>query len=209
MDDDARTFRITEGGGPTVGWKSREVSFSGVAERLVLQSKAKPGARLIGINHWYHHAVPVSKPGAVQEGLQHMTFQPALLNFPSPLPLSLTIRWSMIDDEEFAWRVAEQYGPSGVVKMRYLIGKFDVGEMAGGLQGTSVKVAIETQSDACAEAISAHPEVFEWRRKTNQSGRLCGPRVRLKVDWRKNSNVSIGGVPAGKVIEKRVGRRGN
>ena len=53
-----------------------------------------------------------------------------------------TIRWSMIDDEEFAWRVAEQYGPSGVVKMRYLIGKFDVGEMAGGLQGTSTCASV-------------------------------------------------------------------
>ena len=99
-----------------------------------------------------------------------MPFQPALFNFPSPLPLSLTIRWGMIDDEEFAWRVVEQYGPSAVVKMRYLIGKFDIGDMLGGLQGTSVKAAMQTQSDMCAEAISTHPEVFQWRRKTKLKG---------------------------------------
>ena len=67
----------------------------------------------------------------VGDSLLDVTFQPMLLNLPSPLPLSLVPRWTYVDDDEFGWRVFEEYGDASVVKLRYIIAKFDIGTLAG------------------------------------------------------------------------------
>ena len=71
---------------------------------------------------------------AVQIGRQHAVFQPALLNLPCPYPTELNLKWDYLDDGEFTVRLTREFGAASLVKLRYLIGKFDVGELEGGLQ---------------------------------------------------------------------------
>ena len=167
----------------------------------MVTSRAKPHAHIVGINHWYHHACPVGKAGAVQSGLQHMTVQPALLNIPS-FPAALQLHWDYVEDDEFAYRVSQVYGEGAIFKLRYLIGKFDVGLKEGGLQTPGAAVAKAQQAAQNCEVVAALPHVFEPQ-ITSKKGRTAGVRPRLRVP-KPPVNVHIGGLAAGKVIEKHV-----
>ena len=65
-----------------------------------------------------------------------MSFNPMLVNFPSPVPATMATRCGCMEDDEFILRAAEHYGASEIVKLRYIIARFDVGEItdAGRLQ---------------------------------------------------------------------------
>ena len=182
------------------------MSFTDVVHRLVATSRELPDAKIIGINHWYRHTSTSCDAGAVKEGLQHLSFQPLLLNLPAHVPANLQIRWSMVDDDEFVWRVHEEWGAEAVVKLRYMIAKFDVGKMEGGNQTGGMQYAQAKQMRESAEIIHHIPK-FKWVRRSAKDGRLSVPRARLRVDLKEQSNVMIGGRRAGPVIEKLVRER--
>jgi len=77
--------------------------------------------------------------------------------------------------------------------------------MGGGLQTRGVKAAKAKQRAEAEEMMRMHPDVFEWG-KQQRKGRLSGVRSRLRVDLRKQWNVSIGSKPAGLAITQRVRR---
>ena len=135
---------------------------------------------------------------------QHISFQPALVNLPSPLPTSLRTYWDTIEDDEMVWRMHKEYGDEALVKVRSVIGRFDVGKMEGGLQTGGMRAAKVRQLNDSNAARLADAEAWPWQRRTNQKGRLSGARVRLSVDHGLPHDVRIEGKPAGKVIEKRV-----
>ena len=91
-----------------------------------------------------------------------------------------------------------------LVKVRSVIGRFDVGKMEGGLQTGGMQAAKVRQLNDSNAARLADAEAWPWQRRTNQKGRLSGARVRLSVDHGLLHDVRIEGKPAGKVIEKRV-----
>ena len=99
------------------------------------------------------------------------------------------------------------YGDAVCVKLRYLIIKFDVGKLEGGLQSGGQSAAKRLQLSQSMEAHEAHPEAWVWCKRGKKTGRISAPRVRIKVDQRTLINAQIGGMPAGKVIEKRVRMR--
>ena len=172
---------------------------------MVAASEAKPHAKMIGINHWYHHAACVASPHAVTQGSQHISFHPALLNLPSPLPDGLATKWSSIEDDETVMRFHGCWGDESILKLRYLIGKADVGTKAGGIQTRGLKEAKARQLADAREAIRLYPEAWEWRPVNKMKGRLSGKRARLKV--RETLDAQIGGLPAARVIERSVSRR--
>ena len=51
---------------------------------------------------------------AVTSGLQHLSFQPMLVNLPAPVPPDLNLLWSHVEDDEFVWRVFRRYGEDAV-----------------------------------------------------------------------------------------------
>ena len=102
------------------------------------------------------------------------------------------------------WRFHSCWGDESILKLRYVIGKADVGKKAGGMQHQGLKEAKARQLTDAQEAIRLHPEAWEWW-PVNKSGRLSGKRVRLKV--RKTLDAHIGGLPAARVIERPVSRR--
>lgn len=137
-------------------------------------------------------------------GLQHMTFQPLLLNFPTALPSAILPRYTYVDDDELAWRVCEHYGGGAIVKLRYIIAKFDVGHMPGGLQTGGEREARQLQAQQAHEVVQAHPEAFQIARHSSLTGRLGGARARLRVDLRDQHDILMNGQSLAKVIEKRV-----
>ena len=88
-----------------------------------------------------------------------------------------------------------------------MIAKFDVGKMEGGSQAGGMQSAKAKQKRESQEIMHAHPEVFKWELRSAKVGRLSGPRARLRVDLKLQSNVMIGGRRAGPVIEKLVRER--
>ena len=144
----------------------------------------------------------------MQTGRQHAAFQPALLNLPSPYPTELNLIWDYIEDEEFTVRMTRKFGDASVVKLRYMIAKFDVGVLEGGLQSRGQAEGQASQTAQSAEAIEAWPEDFGWRKHDNRKGRLSKPRARIKVDRHKVKNSMIEGRPAGEVISRAVSMKG-
>jgi len=209
MDDDAQVFalssRLSSGG----GWRGTKLSFGEVVERLVIAHREVPSSMLVGIQHWYHHAADPDNAGAVLAGLQHMSFQPLLIDLPSDLPTEIYAKWSHVEDDEFVWRVHEQFGRAAILKLRYIIAKFDVGCMDGGLQGqgggaAQAQRARAAQALEAAEIMIAHPGAFELKKKSARTGRLAGERVRLRVDHNELVEVRIRGERGGRAIEKAV-----
>jgi hypothetical protein len=163
---------------------------------------------VIGIQHWYRHASSPDDDGAVVQGLQHLAFQPLLLNLPSPVPREILPTWSSVEDDEFAYRVHEHYGSESILKLRYIIAKFDVGHMGGGLQGRGggneqLQRARRLQAAEAEEIVRAHPKAFQLV-KSATKGRLSGIRARLRVDTSQQRPVQIRGAPAGRAIERAV-----
>ena len=62
---DVERFLMTTSGSQRTGWHSASISFASVVERMVAASVAKPEAKMVGINHWYHHAASVLHAKAV------------------------------------------------------------------------------------------------------------------------------------------------
>lgn len=135
-----------------------------------------------------------------------MTFQPLLLNFPPALPSAILPRYTYVDDDELAWRVSEHYGEGAIVKLRYIIAKFDVGHMPGGLQTGGVSEARQLQAQQAQEVVQAHPEAFRLVHHSSQSGRTSTTRARLRVDVADQHDIFINGESLAKVIEKRARR---
>ena len=207
MDDDAKAFALTtrESSGRLVG---KKLSFNEVVKRLMIAHQEVPTAMLVGIQHWYRHTASPNDAGAVLTGLQHMSFQPLLLNLPTELPSEIFARWSHVEDDEFTWRVHEQFGPDVILKLRYIIAKFDVGCMDGGLQGqgggtAQLQRARAAQAREAEEIMLSHHAAFEIK-KSARTGRLAGPRARLRVDPRAQIEVRIRGERGGTAIEKAV-----
>lgn len=140
-------------------------------------------------------------------GRQHLAFQPMLLNLPASLPESIECVWDNTEDDEFAWRVHREYGDDALLKLRYLIGKFDVGSMNGGQQANGILSARKRQLHEGIEIMQQHGDEFEWRqtrKNSKSSGRLSGVRVRLKVHAKSQHAVTIEGMPAGVAIERQM-----
>ena len=150
--------------------------FSQVVLRLSEAARSLPDAKIICINHWYHHAAVATSSRAVTSGLQHVTFQPMLVKLPTDLPQSVLPQFTFAEDDEFGWRVHKQYGDAAVIKLRYLIGKFDVGHATGGLQSEGVRVAKRRQAEEAEQLVEEYPEAFELKRtsKGKRKGRLGG-----------------------------------
>lgn len=173
-----------------------------VAQRLLTASQMLPSARIVGINHWYCHAAPPAHERSVTCGLQHMTFQPMLLKLPFPLPPGIVPTFNYCDDDEFAWRVHAHYGKASVVKLRYIIAKFDIGCLDGGLQHSGIREAKAAQHAESEDIVQLHGDAFGMKCTAHAcKGRLGGQRARLLVDQKHVSAVRIGGKRAGKVIE--------
>jgi len=204
MDDDAKSFLLSVVCRTNVkGIEGKPISFSAVVKRLVSAMVSIPEAKVVGINHWYHHACTEDSTKAVTSGRQHIAFQPLLVRLPAPLPASLATQWSYIEDDEFIWRLTAEYGEDAAVKLRYVIGKFDVGFMDGGLQSEGVPAAKAAQAREVDYILQHHADVFrEGGRR--RSGRQAGKHARMIVDPAKLKGVTIGGRRAGKVIEKLV-----
>ena len=94
MDDDVDRFLMTTAGSQRTGWRSARISFASVVERMVAASVDKPEAKMVGINHWYHHAASVLHSKAVTSGRQHLSFHPALLNLPASF--NMVTQWHSI-----------------------------------------------------------------------------------------------------------------
>ena len=96
-----------------------------------------------------------------------------------------------------------------MVKLRYIIAKFDIGTLAGGLQSSGVAKAKAKQlAEAHQVMKEATPGVFELKQaRTQGRGRLSGVRVRLSQEATrgKQYNLQIAGGPASRAIEKAVG----
>lgn len=206
MDDDAWTFAATKRSNHR--FVSQKLTFAGVVERLLIAHREVPTSMVIGIQHWYRHASSPDDDGAVVQGLQHLAFQPLLLNLPSPVPREILPTWSSVEDDEFAYRVHEHYGSESILKLRYIIAKLDVGHMGGGLQGRGggneqLQRARRLQAAEAEEIVRAHPKAFQLV-KSATKGRLSGIRARLRVDTSQQRPVQIRGAPAGRAIERAV-----
>ena len=178
--------------------------FLQVVLRLSEAARSLPDAKIICINHWYHHAAVATSSRAVTSGLQHVTFQPMLVKLLTDLPQSVLPQFTFAEDDEFGWRVHKQYGDAAVIKLRYLIGKFDVGHATGGLQSEGVRVAKRRQAEEAEQLVGEYPESFELKCTSKAKGRLGGVRARLRVDVNAQGSVRIGDELAGKVIERAM-----
>ena len=200
MDDDVERFLMTTSGSQRTGWHSASISFASVVERMVAASVAKPEAKMVGINHWYHHAASVLHTKAVTSGRQHLSFHPALLNLPPSF--NMVTQWHSIEDDETVWRIHERWGDESILKLRYLLVKADVGMKEGGLQNKGLKRAMQAQMAEAHEALEADPTAWEWRRKfPKNKGRLSAPRARLIVDQTR-----VQGDPIACLIQRCVKR---
>ena len=131
--------------------------------------------------------------------------QPLLVRLPYPIPPSLTLHWEYCEDEEFALPILQTYGPRALVKLRYLLAKFDVGHKEGGLQGfgcNGLKNAKKRQAQDGAAVMAAEPQYFEWVTSSSTDGRLTGPRVRLRQDVIRSASEAVPGM--GKEIERHL-----
>ena len=199
MDDDAKRFALTvkSARGNMV---SKVLSFGEVVDRL-LAARTLTGAKVLGINHWYHHMVLAHQSGAVTSGCQHISFQPMMLDLPSPVPERLTTYYSHVEDDEFILKAAEEYGAGEIVKLRYMIARFDVGTMAGGIQSGGMKHAKAKQLAESHAIMVAHPGKFDWAVNHGRhapsatvASRLAAPRVRLSRDAMNPTHVPRMGV---------------
>ena len=102
MDDDARCWALTASD-PTRVKKMRcePLTFQQLVARLTSAASLRPLAKVVGIQHLYQHAAVSSSRHAVTSGLQHLSFQPMLVNLPAPVPPDLNLLWSHVEDDEF------------------------------------------------------------------------------------------------------------
>ena len=204
-DDDARYFArsVAEGGRLRIA----RLTFAQLVARLVAAAHMSPAAKVVAIHHWYHHTASAEEPNAVRIGLQHLSFQPLLVTLPHPVPTGLALRWAFCEDEEFSLRLVQTYGSEAIVKLRYLLAKFDVGHKEGGLQGfghQGMQSAKKRQAQDAAAAMAAEPQYFEWVTTSTVEGRLAGPRVRLRKDVMAGASEAVPRM--GKEIEQQVRR---
>ena len=99
-----------------------------------------------------------------------------------PVPATMATRCGCMEDDEFILRAAEHYGASEIVKLRYIIARFDVGEMSGGLQSAGLLAAKARQLAESEELMAEMPGQWEWVRshaKGQANSRLSGLRVRM------------------------------
>ena len=210
MDDDAKCWALSIRNPASVkGMSCESLTFEQVAARLTSAASLRPSAKVVGIQHLYQHAAVSSSRRAVTSGLQHLSFQPMLVNLPAPVPPDLYLQWSHVEDDEFVWRVVRRYGEEAVLKLRYIICSFDVGVMAGGMQGSATAAAISAsqtrQRREGQEVMLAYPGHFAWVTSSSAlSSRIGAERVRVVVSQESVAAVLIEGQPAGQVIERNV-----
>ena len=61
------------------------------------------------------------------------------------------------------------FGAAALLKLRYIIAKFDVGEMAGGLQSDGMTAAQQLQHEMAKRAVDEFGlDVFYWQRPMGQ-----------------------------------------
>jgi hypothetical protein len=153
---------------------------------------------VVGINHTYRHQCDAAHDKAVTYGLQHLAFHPLLINLPHNMPSSMDMTHTYADDEQFALNVFEHYGAQSIVKLRYLIPKFDVGFLSGGLQHSADG---QQRQQLCGEAlVDQRPDMFALQ-KTSKRGRLAGVRSRLRRDVCVTAPAHMGDRCAADVIE--------
>ena len=115
MDDDAKRFAMSKRTNRGT-YVSVVLSFTEVVDRL-LHAAALTGAKVIGINHWYHHVCSPREAGGITSGCQHLSFMPMLITLPSPVPECLTTYYSHVEDDEFVLKAAEEYGGENIIKL--------------------------------------------------------------------------------------------
>ena len=203
MDDDAKAFALSMGSSRT-GLLGRRITLGAVVERLVAGLTLFPGTRVVGIQHWYHHAAGPSDAHAVKRGLQHLSFTPLLLDLPTPLPPALTLRYDCMEDDELCYRIATVFGPMAILKLRYIIARFDVGDLGGGLQSDGMKAAQARQLHMSEMALQEFGEgPFLWATPFGK-GRLSAPRIRMQVDQSTLVCETVNDEPAGEAIEQHM-----
>ena len=180
-----------------------ELSFSDVVRRLVAAGEQHTTAKVIGIYHLYRHVAVSESESAVKSGLQHLSFQPMLVRLPSRVPKTLACIWNHVEDDEFVWRVVMQYGEDAVLKLRYIVGSFDVGKMSGGLQSAGLSAAMEKQKREGEEIMLQHCDAFEWVKTSSGGSRTADTRVRLRADITQGHNIP----GAAEAIEEAANKR--
>lgn len=105
-----------------------------------------------------------------------------LLNLPADYPEELTTHYTSIEDDEFMVRASLQYDANEFVKLRYVLVRFDVGHMSGGIQSMmqshGMQAAKKRQLEERCSLMRDMPDMFEWTRSA-QTGRLSGARIRM------------------------------
>ena len=163
-----------------------------------------PHVKIVSINHWDHHVASAHEKSGVKVGLQHGSFQPMLVNVPYPWPESMQTKWNHCEDDEFCWRFCSQFGSESMIKLRYIIGKFDVGKKAGGMQSDGMVAGKARAAEEAREIMSLHADAFAYqeRKSKDPNNRQSGDHVRLKLNWRTDqTDVLEHGQPAGMVLE--------
>ena len=205
MDDDAKAFAVSVGSSRT-RLTGRRITLGAVVERLVA-GHLLHNTKLVGVQHWYHHAAGPGDLHAVKRGLQHLTFSPLLVDLPSPLPPGLTLKYDTMEDDELCYRIATVYGPMAILKLRYIISKFDVGDMGGGLQTEGMAAGRARQTAMSKAAMEEFGEDDFFWAKSFGTGRLAAPRIRMKVDQKSLVCQTVDDQPAAQVIEQYSDQR--
>ena len=121
------------------------------------------------------------------------------------MPPCLATQWSHVEDDELVWRVHRHYGDEAIVKLVYIIAKFDVGKKDGGLQTHGVATAKSKQLQEAHTIMHEHADDFYAVKTARGSdNRTSGERVRMRTDWRTCPEVLIHGKAMGKEIERCV-----